>query len=150
MYNPENDTWKKLASLPTPRDHMAASPLNEKIYVIGGHIDVDFRNNLDTNEELDPETNHWISRSPLEKKWSGVTSQVLNKKILVFGGESRQEKFTEYEAYDPNKDTWETLSPMPFGRHGLGSANYKNETHLIGGGGQTLEGKVVTLIQYFL
>ena len=68
MYDPENDTWEKLAPLPTPRDHMAASSLNGKIYVIGGRINVNFRNNLDTNEEYDPETNHWISRSPLEKK----------------------------------------------------------------------------------
>ena len=113
---------------------MAASSLNGKIYVIGGRINVNFRNNLDTNEEYDPETNHWISRSPLKTKRSGVTSQVLNNKILVFGGESGQGTFTENEAYDPNKDTWKTLSPMPSGRHGLGSANYKNEIHLIGGG----------------
>ncbi len=134
MYDPENDTWKKLAPLPTPRDHMAASSLNGKLYVIGGRIDVNFRNNLDTNEEYDPETNHWISRSPLKTKRSGVTSQVLNKRILVFGGESGQGTFTENEAYDPNTDTWETLSPMPSGRHGLGSANHKNQIHLIGGG----------------
>jgi N-acetylneuraminic acid mutarotase len=119
VYDPKNDTWKKLAPLTTPRDHMAASSLNGKIYVIGGRIDVDFRNNLDTNEEYDPETNHWFSRSPLKTKRSGVTSQVLNNKILVFGGKSRQGTFTENEAYDPNTDTWETLSPMPSGRHGL-------------------------------
>ena len=134
VYDPKNDTWKKLAPLPTPRDHMAASSLNGKIYVIGGRIDVDFRNNLDTNEEYDPKTNQWISLSPLKTKRSGATSQVLNKKILVFGGESGQGTFTENEAYDPSTDTWETLSPMPSGRHGLGSANHKNQIHLIGGG----------------
>jgi N-acetylneuraminic acid mutarotase len=95
---------------------------------------VDFRNNLDTNEEYDPKTNQWISLSPLKTKRSGATSQVLNKKILVFGGESEQGTFTENEAYDPSTDTWETLSPMPSGRHGLGSANHKNQIHLIGGG----------------
>ena len=134
VYDPKNDTWKKLAPLPTPRDHMAASSLNGKIYAIGGRIDVDFRNNLDTNEEYDPKTNQWVSLSPLKTKRSGATSQVLNKKILVFGGESGQGTFTENEAYDPSTDTWETLSPMPSGRHGLGSANHKNQIHLIGGG----------------
>ena len=134
MYDPIKDAWKKLAPLPTPRDHLTASSFDEKLYAIGGRIDVNFHNNLDTNEVYDPKTNLWTRLSPLPTKRSGITSQVLNKRILVFGGESGKGTFAENEAYDPNTDTWKTLLPMPSGRHGLGSGYYKNTIHLFGGG----------------
>ena len=134
MYDPIKDAWKKLTPLPTPRDHLTASSFDEKLYAIGGRIDVNFHNNLDTNEVYDPKTNLWTRLSPLPTKRSGITSQVLNKRILVFGGESGEGTFTENEAYDPNTDTWKTLLPMPSGRHGLGSGYHKNTIHLFGGG----------------
>ncbi|MFY9838348.1 MAG: kelch repeat-containing protein [Xanthobacteraceae bacterium] len=41
--------------------------------------------------------------------------------ILVLGGELPPDHtFPENEAYDPNTDSWATLSPMPQGRHGFG------------------------------
>jgi len=59
---------------------------------------------------------------------------MLNKRILVFGGESEKGTFTKNEACDPNTDTWKTPLPMPIGRHGLGSGYHKNKIHLFGGG----------------
>ena len=134
VYDPLKNTWKRLAPLPTPRDHLTASPVDKKLYAIGGRIDLNFDNNLDINEVYDPKTNHWTKLAPLLTKRSGITSQVLNNKILVFGGESSSGTFKKNEAYNPSTDKWETLKPMPVGRHGLGSANYKNAIHLFGGG----------------
>jgi N-acetylneuraminic acid mutarotase len=134
VYDPFKNTWKKLAPLPTPRDHLTASSLNGKLYALGGRIDVDYHDNLDANEVYDPKTNRWAKQAPLPTKRSGITSQVLDKRILVFGGESGEGTFTENEAYDPKTDSWETLTPMPEGRHGLGSARYKKKIHLFAGG----------------
>jgi N-acetylneuraminic acid mutarotase len=134
VYDPLKNTWKKLAPLPTPRDHLTTSSLNGKLYALGGRIDVDYHDNLDANEVYDPKTNRWAKQAPLPTKRSGITSQVLDKRILVFGGESGEGTFTENEAYDPKTDSWETLTPMPEGRHGLGSARYKKKIHLLAGG----------------
>ncbi len=134
VYDPLDDTWEKLAPMPTPRDHLTASSLNGKLYAIGGRIDVDYHNNLSANEVYDPKTNRWTQRAPMPTKRSGITSQVLSERILVFGGESGEGTFTENEAYDPRTDSWETLAPLPEGRHGLGSASYKNAIHLFAGG----------------
>ena len=60
--------------------------------------------------------------------------QVLNGKIHVFGGESSEGTFTENEAYDPSRDHWETMAPMPVGRHGLGSAVWGGKIHVLTGG----------------
>jgi len=58
----------------------------------------------------------------------------LNGKIHVLGGESGEGTFKENEAYDPSKDDWITMSPMPRGRHGLGSAVTDGELHILTGG----------------
>ena len=134
MYNPLKNIWTKLVSMPTPRDHLTVSSLNEKLYAIGGRVDLNFHKNLDTNEVYDPKTNSWTRLMPMPTKRSGITSQILNKRILVFGGESGKATFKENEAYNPNTDTWMTLKPMPTGRHGLGSAVFKNKIHLFDGG----------------
>ena len=133
-YDPFKDSWEKLTSMPTPRDHLTTSTSNGNLYAIGGRINLSFHNNIDTNEVYNPKTNLWTRLTPLPTKRSGITSQTLNKKILVFGGESSKGTFSKNESYDPNTDTWETLLPMPSGRHGLGSANYKDSIHLFGGG----------------
>jgi len=42
MYNPIKDDWKKLAPLPTLWDHLTASSFDQKLYAIGGRIDVNY------------------------------------------------------------------------------------------------------------
>ena len=134
IYDPLKNSWKTLAPMLTPRDHLTTSSANGKLYAIGGRVNLNFHNNLDTNEVYDPKANRWTRLTPLPTKRSGITSQTLERKILVFGGESGEGTFTENESYDPDTNTWETLLPMPSGRHGLGSAKYQNRIHLFGGG----------------
>ena len=95
---------------------------------------MNYRNNLDTHEAYDPKSGAWTKLKPLPTARSGITSQVLNGKIHVLGGESGEGTFKENEAYDPSKDEWVSLSPMPEGRHGLGSAVVDGELHLLTGG----------------
>ena len=134
VYDPAMDQWKALAPTPTPRDHLAASSYQGKLYAIGGRVNVSYRNNLDANEVFDPKTGSWTSLKPLPTPRSGITSQVLNGKIHVLGGESGEGTFTENEAYDPTTDDWVTKRPMPEGRHGLGSAVADGELHILNGG----------------
>ena len=46
--------------------------------------------------------------------------------------ESQRLRLTE--AYDPAHGTWQTMAPMPTGRHGLGSAVVHERIHVISGG----------------
>jgi hypothetical protein len=52
----------------------------------------------------------------------------------VFGGEGGAGTFRENEAYDPARDTWQTMMLLPTGRHGLGSAVVQGRIHVISGG----------------
>ena len=118
----------------TPRDHLAVSVIDSKLYAIGGRIDVSFNNNVDTNESYDSITGKWSHHTPMPTARSGITSQVLNGLIHVFGGESGEGTLVNNEAYDPSTNKWQTFNPMPSGKHGLASVLWNGEIHLLTGG----------------
>ena len=55
--------------------------------------------------------------------------------FYLFGGEGAA-TFDEAERYDPVADAWESLTPMPTARHGLGAAVLGNDIYVVGGGPQ--------------
>lgn len=134
VYDPKTDSWETLAPMPTARDHLAVSVIGEKLHAIGGRVDVNYNNNLDTHESYDDKTGKWSRHAPLPTARSGITSQALDGLIHVFGGESGEGTFIHNEAYDPSTNQWKTFKPMPSGRHGLASVVWKNEIHLMTGG----------------
>ena len=93
-----------------------------------------YAKNLSAHETYDPASATWTTHPPLPTKRSGITSQVLNGKIHVFGGEATEGTFNENEAYDPATQKWTTMAPMLSSLHGLGSAVYKGKIHLLTGG----------------
>ena len=134
MYDPKTNTWKQLAPIPTPRDHLTVSTAYGLLYAIGGRVNVNYNENLNANEAYDPKFNLWKTRAPLPTARSGITSQTVNGKIYVFGGESGEGTFDENEAYNPKTDQWTTQPPMPKSCHGLGSAVADGSIHLLNGG----------------
>lgn len=134
VYDPQTDSWQTLAPMPTARDHLTVSVTGEKLHAIGGRVDVNYNNNLDTHESYDTKTGLWSDHAPLPTARSGITSQVLNGLLHVFGGESGAGTFVENEAYDPSTNKWRIFPPMPSGRHGLASVIWANQIHLLTGG----------------
>ena len=78
-----------------------ATKANGKLFVIGGRIDVNYHNNLNSNESYNPKIIKWTKHAPLATARSGITSQFLNGWIHVFGGESGQGTLIENEGYNP-------------------------------------------------
>ena len=120
--------------MPTPRDHLAAVTAGNRIYAIGGRPELDYRRNMGTVEEYDPQANQWRSRANLPTPRSGITAGVINDWIYVIGGESGEGTFATNEAYHPATDQWRTMTPMPTARHGLGSAVVNGRLYAISGG----------------
>jgi N-acetylneuraminic acid mutarotase len=104
------------------------------LFALGGRVNVNYNENLNANEAYDPKSNQWKTRAPLPTARSGITSQYVNGKIFVFGGESGEGTFNENEAYDPKTNQWTTMPPMPKSCHGLGSAVVNGSIHLLNGG----------------
>jgi hypothetical protein len=61
-------------------------------------------------------------------------SRLYHGRILAIGGERGGGTFTNNEAYDPRTNRWETLAPLPEGRHGTGAAVIGEALYLPAGG----------------
>lgn len=105
-----------------------------RIYAIGGRLELNFANNLDANEEYDPVSDTWRSRSPLPTARSGLAAAALDGRIHVVGGEGTAGTFEENEVYDPATDSWTAAAPLPTPRHGLGAAALAGVIYVLAGG----------------
>jgi N-acetylneuraminic acid mutarotase len=125
LYN-LNAGWKTLASLPNPRHHAGSAILNGKIYFIGGQHGQNY--DLVTQREVDrydPSTNKWtrVADLPAPGNYglSHITCNavVFGQRIIVMGGQAvhKTVETNMVSAYDPTKNIWIKLTPMPQTRH---------------------------------
>jgi hypothetical protein len=79
---------------------------------------------------------------------------VVSGQILVVGGEGNPDAangvFPQAELYDPARDRWSTLEPMPTPRHGTGGAGLGNRLYVPGGADVMAFGAVDTVEVYVL
>jgi N-acetylneuraminic acid mutarotase len=132
-YHPASDTWTRLQPMPTPRNHLAGGVASGRLYVVGGRPPL----TLDVLESYDPATNSWSARAPMPTGRSGIAAAVVRGCLYVFGGEGNGARpdgvFPQNEAYDPRRDAWEGLAPMPTPRHGIGAAVVDKRIFIPGG-----------------
>jgi N-acetylneuraminic acid mutarotase len=140
-YDPKTNTWKELASMPTPRNHAAIGAVNGKIYVIGGRVGAAFialASDTSLVEVYDPATDTWGTpgaRMPTTR--SALAYGVYNNRIYVAGGEfqdpTQQTVFRTFEEYDPASNAWSILPPMAIARHGVAAAVIGNRFYAVSG-----------------
>lgn len=80
----------------------------------------------------------WLSRASMPTPRSGAAAAVIDGKIYVIGGYSRDDVFALNECYDPETDIWTTMSPMPYPRSGAFAAVVEGKIYVIGGVDATL------------
>jgi N-acetylneuraminic acid mutarotase len=150
-YDPENDSWKALAPLPTKRGSPVAAVVGGNIYVIGGasthpgskeaavHPARPHRS-VDTNEMYDPATNTWQTRQTMPTARNHAYVGVVNSKIYVIGGRvgaafiTRASNTGIVEEYDPATDQWGPLkAAMPNPRSAGAWGTYKGKIYVAGG-----------------
>ncbi|RYG38435.1 MAG: kelch repeat-containing protein [Burkholderiales bacterium] len=137
----KSQTWSQLPDAPRPRDHFHAAALDGKIYAAGGR-----RSSHDTGDDLnltvapvdvfDVASRTWSTiAKPLPTPRAGVAVAAAGGRLIVIGGESavQQPAHAEVEAYDPARDAWTTLPPLPVGRHGTQAVTVDDAVHIIAG-----------------
>jgi N-acetylneuraminic acid mutarotase len=125
QYDPVNNTWTPLPSIPTA-DMDAPSvydPNTNRVYVFGGYnISVIF----DIVQIYDVASNTWISNGtpmPAGRYFAAAVYYPGDGRIYVFGGFDGVtfSEQTNAWAYDPVTNTWDTsLAPIPVGIGGAG------------------------------
>ena len=142
VYDPEANTWQRLADMPTARAEPMAAVIDGKIYVMGGYEAIDNRGVnlkiLDVVEAYDPHTNIWEKKKEMPALRFQFGIGAAAGKIYVIGGSNFFEnpwRFDLVEAYDPVSDTWAKRADMPTRRDGVGIAVIRDTIYAISGAG---------------
>ena len=150
-YDPQADSWKALAPMPTKRGAVAAAAVNGKIYVVGGatmhegstetsiHPARPHRA-VGTVEEYDPATNTWRKMRDMPTARNHHAVAAVNNKIYAIGGRlgagfiSVASNTDMVEEFDPAANTWGTLkvrTPTP--RSAVAWGVHNNRIYVAGG-----------------
>jgi N-acetylneuraminic acid mutarotase len=128
-YDPATNTWSTVASLPTPRDSLAAvTGPDGRIYATGGCRDCGVTNQPPTNtvEVYDPAMNTWSRVASLSTARFGLTAATgSDGRIYAIGGyDDFEGVFNTVEVATPPLPSypWSTVAPMPTARIALAAA----------------------------
>jgi N-acetylneuraminic acid mutarotase len=135
VYDPQTNTWSRLAPLPTPRNHLGAAVAGGRIHAVGGRVGNDFT--MTTHEVYNPAADAWTAAPPLPTGRSGIAVVEHRGQVYVFGGETAgamSKTFDEAERFDPAASTWQAMPRMPTARHGLGAAAVGATIYVLSGG----------------
>lgn len=141
-YDPQKNTWRKLADAPHARDHVSISVAEDKLVVAGGRkstarIGKVVELTVPEVDIYDFKTNKWQTlpaANNIPTQRAGNSAVTLGNKVLIIGGESSQKiSHNQTEAFDVRTNTWQTLTPLNTGRHGTGAIVYKNKVFIAAG-----------------
>ena len=141
VFDTKTQTWTTRRSMPTPRNHMDASHVDGKVYVIGGRVGSCFSGgwstNIFMNEAYDIATDTWSTRAPMPTPRSGTASGVIDGRISVLGGEGWLDDFggvfRTHEIYDPKTNVWTRAARMSKPRHGFAAAVVGRKLYAVSG-----------------
>ena len=130
-YDPQTDSWIKLADKPTAVSEVSAVLLGEKIYVPGGKLaDGQVANCL---EAFDPRKGSWESKAGLPQAVSGYALVSYEGQMYLFGGWDGQQVVSQAWRYDPFNDEWHAVAELPSGRAYASAAEANGKIFLMGG-----------------
>ncbi|MCY3741040.1 MAG: hypothetical protein OXH00_08470 [Candidatus Poribacteria bacterium] len=147
VYDPETNTWQRLANMPTVRAGTETAVVDGKIYVMAGYAGKDNHGKnfkfLKAVEMYDPQTDTWVRKQdlPVSRMQFGIGA--VAGKIYAIGGvldpkekkPGLQGRIDLVEVYDPVSDTWAKRADMPTRRDGFATAIIDDTIYAIGGNG---------------
>ncbi len=145
-YDTKTQEWTTLPSLPEGRDHVGGVVIGDIFYVVGGRINgiPNVRNTVFAMD-LSGSSPKWVEKATMPTARGGLSIAAVGCKIYTFGGEGDRALvpngvYDNVEVYDTVSDSWETLPPMPFPRHGTSATSIGSRIYIPGGGNVTAAG----------
>jgi hypothetical protein len=136
--------WREGPALPVPQAEVAAGVIDGALIVAGGRTPWDGRNgqyadHRDTGAAwmLLPGAKRWEALPPLPTPRNSSAAAVLHGRLHVAGGRVVRDgglvNLAVHEAWDPARDRWVTLAPMPEPRGGHAAAVLGGRLFCFGG-----------------
>ncbi len=113
-FNPATETWRAVASLPTPLHHANAASIDGRIYVAGFYLGGSFTSADPRVRAYDPAGDTWSERTamPAGSERASACVAALDGKLYLFGG-ARASTVADASVYDVASDSWQALPPLP-------------------------------------
>jgi serine/threonine protein kinase/N-acetylneuraminic acid mutarotase len=141
----DGSSWKDVADMPTPREHLAAVSDGTYVYAIGGRFLSSDKNSA-ALERFDPASGTWTRLVGMPTPRGSYGATYIDGRIVVAGGEEPTRVLNVVEMYDIADGKWSTLTPMPTPRHAEVVATVGNTVYCIGGANRpTHEGPIATV-----
>ncbi len=136
--------WSRLAPFPEPSEELWGAAAGGKLYIFGGVAPGWKPKGM--VYEYDPDTDSWTKKKNMPLGLHHVAVAELNGKIYMFGGfkypdavkpggqpsPGWQPVDNAWE-YDPAKNTWKALAPMPTKRGSSNAVVHGGKIYVIGG-----------------
>ncbi|RKU10008.1 hypothetical protein C6503_20195 [Candidatus Poribacteria bacterium] len=148
-YDPQTNTWRRVADMPTRRYYPKAAVVNDIIYVFGGwYQEKGVKTEYPVRvEAYDPATDTWTRKKDMPVPRVHPAVGAVDEKIYIIGGSTGwggedERRMDRVDIYDPATDTWEAGTKMPTRRDAYLGGVVNNHIFVIGGygppGGQVL------------
>ena len=133
VYDIATDGWTRGPDLPEVNNHGMAAAHDGVVYLFGGQTDPDTAY-VDTVYALDTRQGaaaRWVEKARMPTRRSAGAAVVHEGKIYVVAG--RPPRGTDFAVYDPARDSWETLPPLPSQRNHIAVELIAGKIHVFGG-----------------
>lgn len=141
----DGKSWKQVADLPTPREHLAAVSDGVYVYTVGGRF-LSADKNSAAFERFDPESGEWVKLVDMPSPRGSYGAAFIDGRIVAVGGEEPTRVLATVEMYDIADEKWTILTPLGTPRHGEVVAAVGSTLYCVGGANRpTHEGAVATV-----
>jgi len=131
----EPSRWGRRADLLEANSEMSVAELNGQIYVLGGYPSTRISTNV--VQVYDPVIDQWRRGTPLPIALNHTMSVSVNGILYVIGGQTEAGGDGPFVntvyAFDPNRGTWSSRTPMPTARSGGGATVVNGRIYVAGG-----------------
>lgn len=132
-YDPLNDRWSQLASMPEPRGAGGVCISNDTIWYVGG-----INQNKNISNSLfgySIKNNNWFTATSMQYPRDHLRAESVNGKIYAISGRKDDLRFNlpYLEEYNPHTNQWRRMADIPTPRGGFGSSVFNNKIYTYGG-----------------
>lgn len=141
VFDPGNNSWNSIATMPNPVAHAGAVVVDKDIWIVGGFENWPRINTTDV-QIYHTLTNSWSMGPSLPAPRNTAAVQLIGNKIYVVGGFSfdpndfsDEEDIADFIMIDLDDigSGWQNLAPFPQPRNHMGSAVVGGKLYCLGG-----------------
>lgn len=141
-YHTVTKRWQSLPDMPdSGRDHAGGAVWKDTFYIVGGRVSGRANVKADVFAlNLKRPQDGWTRKTSMPTARGGLSIAIVHGRFYTFDGEGDKALinpptglYNNVEVYDPVRDIWEVLDPMPVPRHGTGAAVVLGQIYIPGG-----------------